>query len=107
MSLLDKDQEAVLLNHLKTIFSKGVHTVVFIKANGDRRELTGSRDPAIIGQDNYDAFINRVNNDGTPRKVSTSALAVFEIAINDWRAFKLENLISINGVDVNNFLNGV
>lgn len=92
--------------HLKNLFATGIHTVVFTKSNGDTRVLKGSRDPNVIGLEEFEAYVNPPpKKDGSPRMVSNTSLAVFDVEAKGWRSFKLSSLISINNTDINTFLN--
>lgn len=104
--MLTTEQHLELATHLKTILSTGLHEVVFTKANGDLRTLKGTRDSTIIGEELFESYMNPpLKTDGTPRAQSTTSMAIYDIEAKGFRSFKFDNLISVNGVDINNFLN--
>lgn len=93
------------LQHLKTIFAAGVHTIVFTKTNGDERTLKGTRDPNVIGLDEFDKQMNPPpKKDGTARAVSNTSIALYDIEAKGWRSCKLDKIISLNGIAINNIL---
>lgn len=96
MAIILTEQDSIILReHLKGVLAVGITEIVFMKKDGSIRKLSGTRDPNLIGLEEYNAKVNAVNKDGTPRKESTTSLPVFDTNINEWRTFSFENLISV------------
>ncbi|QOI66423.1 tail fiber protein [Erwinia phage FBB1] len=88
---LNETQKVSIRELLKTKLSTGVTDIVFEKADGTVRVIKGTRDkdllPARVGSE-------------VVRKESVDMVPLFDTEINDWRAFSIDKLISVNGVKV-------
>lgn len=88
---LNETQKVSIRELLKTKLSTGVTDIVFEKADGTIRVIKGTRDkdflPARVGSE-------------VVRKESVDMVPLFDTEINDWRAFSIDKLISVNGVKV-------
>lgn len=90
---------------LKAVLNNGTVQVVFEKVDGSIRVLNCTTNSAkiisITGElDNSD----EVYTAKTTRKESTSVISVFEVDEAKWKSFKLDKLISINSVKVEEIL---
>lgn len=68
----------------------GEHTVVFKKVNGDIRTLKGTLDRDLV--ELYTTFVEQ--------KDESDVYRIFDLENKNWRAFRLENLISVDGIPV-------
>lgn len=96
--ILTEKDNITLREHLKGVLAQGETEIVFMKKDGSIRKLIGTRDPNLIGLEEYNAKVNAVNKDGSPRKESISSLPVFDMSIKEWRTFSFENLISVGAM---------
>lgn len=94
MKLTEK-QRLHLRDILKSALATGVSEVVFEKADGSIRVLKATRDAKIIPQKPISE--NAVVVEVKPRKESTTTLPVYDVE-SGWRSFKIESLVSINGL---------
>lgn len=73
----------------QNILRKGVHTIVFEKADGTLREMEATLDPemvlAIVGEPK-----------GTERKPNEKTLPVLDMEAGAWRAFTVSKLVTID-----------
>jgi hypothetical protein len=74
------------------ILSEGIHTIKFTKVDGTERTMTCTLDPAILPS------LDLKEEKSVPRKLNIDTLRVFVTDINEWRSFRIENLIEIKGV---------
>lgn len=68
--------------------SEGTHDIVFEKKDGTLRTLKGTREVGSIPEE-HRPKTDKVNKG--------NSIPVFDTEINEWRAFSLPNLISIDG----------
>ena len=71
--------------------SQGVHWVKFFKLDGERRCMPATLDPEHIP-------INKRPKGNRPSHIDT--IRAFVTDIQEWRSFKLDNIISITGEEV-------
>lgn len=88
---LNETQKVSIRELLKTKLSTGVTDIVFEKADGTIRVIKGTRDKDLLP--------SRVGSE-VIRKESVDMVPLFDTEINDWRAFSIDKLISVNGVKV-------
>lgn len=99
---LKTNQMVPLRSILKAILNNGTVQVVFEKVDGSIRVLNCTTNSAkitsVTGEED--------DADGTKstRKESTSVISVFEVDEEKWKSFKLDKLISINSVKVEEIL---
>lgn len=79
---------------LKKMFAVGQHSLQFTKKDGTLRDMIATRDPALMPFETYDKWLGG----GNTRKESETSLPVFEIAVDGFRSFSLENLIQVDGL---------
>ncbi|WJZ28114.1 hypothetical protein NCTGTJJY_CDS0235 [Serratia phage 92A1] len=93
---LTEQQRIHLREILKTTLAQGVSEIVFEKVDGSIRVLRGTRDKdlypkqEIVEQQKAAIQVKRAE--------STTSLPVFDTEAKDFRSFKLESLVSINGL---------
>ena len=90
------ENTAALMENLKERFSEGRHTLIFKKKDGTVREMIASRDASEIPEETFKKWM--VPNPDKPRKESTEALPVYEFAVEGFRSFRLDSLISVDGL---------
>ena len=74
------------------ILSNGIHAITFTKVDGTERTMPCTLDPAIL------PVVEIKEEKLVPRKLNTDTLRVFVTDIQEWRSFRIENLIDIKGV---------
>ena len=76
------------------ILSNGIHAITFTKVDGTERTMPCTLDPAIL------PAVELIENEEkrVPRKLNMDTLRVFVTDINEWRSFRVDNVISIEGV---------
>jgi hypothetical protein len=67
----------------------GIHTVTFTKVDGTQRTMPCTLDPALLP-------VVELRESSTQRKTNLETLKVYVTDINQWRSFKIQNLISIS-----------
>ena len=77
-----------------SVLTTGIHNVTFTKVDGTERTMPCTLDPTIL------PVIELIENEErkVPRKLNMDTLRVFVTDINEWRSFRIENLIEIKGV---------
>lgn len=90
---LTEDQKVQIRETLKPILARGESQIVFEKVDGTIRSLRCTRDTDIIPSDLVESEGSQVH-----RKESIEALPVWDTESHGWRSFKLDSLVSINGV---------
>ena len=72
-----------------------IATVVFTKKDGSERVTKCTKKPELIPEE------SRPKETGEEKDYSNDPVyKVFDVEANGWRCFTIENLISINGVNV-------
>lgn len=92
------EQETIrLCEKVKTILSVGTHEVVFEKINGTIRSLKCTRDLDLLPK--KENFKSETGKPG-PR----NSLYVFDVDLQQWRSFRFDKLISVNGLPAETLL---
>lgn len=78
---------------LLSLLNKGIVRFTYRKVDGSIREAIGSRNLDAVRV----AFGIRVP---TPKTGRNNPTAYYDLEKDDWRSFKAENVISINGIDI-------
>lgn len=86
----------VLREALKKMFAVGTHALQFTKNDGTVREMIATRDPTLMPFETYEKWL--VPNVDKPRKESETSLPVYEISVEGFRSFGLDNLIHVDGL---------
>ncbi|EQA7786893.1 SH3 beta-barrel fold-containing protein [Acinetobacter baumannii] len=89
-----------LREYVKTVLSHGIHQVVFKKVNGNIRVMNASQDSDILVEREVVEF-------GTKRTHVDEALTtvtVLDTDLNEWRKIKLDNLIGLDGINIDTIL---
>jgi len=76
------------------ILHKGPCLISFNKVNGERRDMRGTLQESMIPDTKDHGTTNDLNT-GHIRDVNPSVVVVYDLDKNDWRSFRIENLISI------------
>ncbi|QPI13900.1 tail fiber protein [Serratia phage 4S] len=94
MKLTEK-QRVHLRDILKSALAQGVSEIVFEKVDGSVRVLRGTRDQSL-----YPAkeIVENQKSTQVKRKENTTSLPVYDIEAGEFRSFKIESLVSINGL---------
>ena len=77
---------------LTTKLVSGIHNITFTKVDGSERTMPCTLDPAIL------PVVEITEEKKVPRKINPDTMRVYVTDINEWRSFRLENLISIEPV---------
>lgn len=77
------------VNEIVTTLKTGVHTVVFTKANGETRTLSGTLDPVITETETTENVVT-----------GEDLVHVFDTNVKEWRSFHVANVISVDGITV-------
>lgn len=93
---LTKEQTLTLREVLKARLSHGKAEIVFEKANGDIRVIKGTRDKDLIPGSQSTTASSRSEPD--------DAVAIYEVEKKQWRSFRLDTLISVNGLKAEQLL---
>lgn len=83
-SLASKRQEI-----LETL-SKGIVDLQFTKVNGDLRNMVATRAIDLLPED------KRPDSEDK-REQNETIVTVFDLEVNDWRSFRIENLVEYRG----------
>lgn len=95
----------MLQDKLKLMLKEGNVEISFTKADGSTRNMTCTLNTDYILS--QDGPIPK-ENEGSPDRPANPALQhVFDVTINDWRCFKWERLVSVNGNIINEQNTGV
>lgn len=95
--ILTEQETMVLRERIKTILSVGVHCVLFEKANGEVRTMFASRDELEVKYEN--------NNPATEvRSEPRESVRAFDTKLGQWRSFRLDKVISVDGTPVERLL---
>ncbi|AXY82691.1 hypothetical protein KARL1_72 [Acinetobacter phage KARL-1] len=101
MSLnLTKHGYTKLHSYLSTLLRSGTHEIVFQKANGDIRVLQGTLDSAVLTEE----LGSECYGYKPTSRTSVESISVFDKTSSGWRSFKLDNLIGIDGININTLL---
>ena len=82
-----------ITNALLSLLNKGIVRFTYRKVDGTIREAVGTRNLDIA----RDALSIYIPNPKTGR---TNPTAYYDLEKEDWRSFKAENVIAINGIDL-------
>ncbi|UNA02323.1 hypothetical protein [Serratia phage SP1] len=84
---LNQTQTTRLRKTLHAILSEGFHEVQFLKSDNTIRTMKATRDEEFVG----DAFSGG-------RTASLETVKVYDLDEADYRTFRIDSLISVNGV---------
>jgi hypothetical protein len=73
---------------LISLLTSGTYEVTFTKVDGTERTMPCTLDPTILPTQNL------TEEKKIPRKINIETLRVFVTDINEWRSFRIENVIS-------------
>ena len=75
---------------LTQLLSKGTHSVTFTKVDGTERTMPCTLDPDILPP------VEITEEKKVPRKLNPDTMRVYVTDINEWRSFRIENVISVD-----------
>ena len=81
------EQNYTIRRVLIAVLNSGKSNVTFLKSDNTIRKMVATRDEAHVG----DAFNN-------PHTVSAEAVKVYDVEEADYRTFRIDSLIEINGI---------
>ena len=85
-NLLMAGAKAMMIQNLKEKLRNGVAHFIFIKKNGDYREMFGTTNPALVKR--------HINGKGVSRELYATT-AVFDCEIGEWRSFRWESIVKV------------
>ena len=97
---LTKKQTAVIHSLVTTLLQNGLIEIVFEKSNGSIRVVNATREVKLLAEHNI--VLNA--NDVLP-STTFEAIRFVDNALGDWRSARLDTIISINGMKMEQFVN--
>ena len=85
-NLLMAGAKAMMIQNLKEKLRNGVAHFIFIKKNGEYREMFGTTNPALVKR--------HINGKGVSRELYATT-AVFDCEIGEWRSFRWESIVKV------------
>lgn len=82
---MNREEITTALNH-------GIHNVKFTKVDGTERTMPCTLDPAIL------PVVDITEEKRVPRKINPDTMRVYVTDINEWRSFRIENVIEITSM---------
>jgi len=76
------------------LLHNNVCNISFHKVSGELRNMRGTLQESVIPDQKDNGTTNEINT-GRIRDVNPSVVVVYDLDMNDWRSFRIENLISI------------
>jgi hypothetical protein len=73
--------------------SVGQWSVTFTKVDGTERTMPCTLDPAIL------PVVEITEEKRVPRKINPDTMRVYVTDINEWRSFRIENVIDISPIN--------
>jgi hypothetical protein len=95
--ILTEQETIAIRENIKARLSHGFHEVVFEKADGSVRRMTCTRDIDLI---EYESL----QGDKAERVEPVHYIRVFDTKVNDWRSFRFDKLISVDGLQTETLL---
>lgn len=81
-------------NEILEILNKGPCNVSFNKVTGERRDMHCTLNKELIPAPK-DVDTNNAFNTKKVREINENVVVAYDLNKNDWRSFRIENLISI------------
>ena len=69
--------------------------VIFTKLNGETRKMRATLSPQFIPKEDHTEVVQQLLNEDAERK----SMAVWDIDANGWRSFRVDRVISVQGVN--------
>jgi hypothetical protein len=85
-NLLVAGAKAMMIETLKEKLRNGVAHFIFVKKNGEYREMFGTTNPALVKR--------HINGRGVSRELYATT-AVFDCEIGEWRSFRWESIVKV------------
>ncbi|UOX40335.1 tail fiber protein [Aeromonas phage GomatiRiver_11] len=97
-------KQLVLQQMLFAVLADGNHELVFQKADGSHRVMNATRDPNLVevSKRGPDAFSPATDTAEQKERKESNVLnvVVYDLAAKDWRSFRIDRLVSINGTGI-------
>lgn len=77
---------------ITSVLSNGIHNVKFTKVDGTERTMPCTLDPAIL------PVVEVTEEKKISRKINPDTMRVYVTDINEWRSFRIENVIEITSM---------
>ena len=84
--LLIAGAKAMMIENLKSKLRSGVAHFIFMKKNGELREMFATTCPALVGR--------HINGRGVSRECYATT-AVFDCELGEWRSFRWESIVKV------------
>ena len=84
--LIGRERMAMMIENLKSKLRSGVAHFIFMKKNGELREMFATTCPALVGR--------HINGRGVSRECYATT-AVFDCELGKWRSFRWESIVKI------------
>lgn len=85
-NLLVAGAKAMMIENLKSKLRSGVAHFIFMKKNGELREMFATTCPALVGR--------HINGQGVSREYYATT-AVFDCELGEWRSFRWESIVKV------------
>ena len=85
-NLLVAGAKAMMIENLKSKLRSGVAHFIFMKKNGELREMFATTCPALVGR--------HINGRGVSRELYATT-AVFDVECGAWRSFRWESIVKV------------
>ena len=85
-NLLVAGAKAMMIETLKEKLRNGVAHFIFVKKNGEYREMFGTTNPALVKR--------HINGRGVSRELYATT-AVFDCELSEWRSFRWESIVKV------------
>lgn len=85
-NLLVAGAKAMMIENLKSKLRSGVAHFIFMKKNGELREMFATTCPALVGR--------HINGRGESRELYATT-AVFDCELGEWRSFRWESIVKV------------
>ena len=85
-NLLVAGAKAMMIENLKSKLRSGVAHFIFMKKNGELREMFATTCPALVGR--------HINGRGVSRECYATT-AVFDCELGEWRSFRWESIVKV------------
>ena len=85
-NLLVAGAKAMMIENLKSKLRSGVAHFIFMKKNGELREMFATICPSLVKR--------HINGRGVSREVYATT-AVFDVECGEWRSFRWESIVKV------------
>ena len=85
-NLLVAGAKAMMIENLKSKLRSGVAHFIFMKKNGELREMFATTNASLVKR--------HINGRGVSREVYATT-AVFDVELGEWRSFRWESIVKV------------